>query len=89
MGGGGASGWGAAGGRLRFFFFFGAVVALLLDDDREAVRAPPVDPYPSQSGKEIQPSSRYVLDGRDGMFEGRWPDLLHTSHSLLPFIFSF
>ena len=51
-GGGGASGWGAAGGRLRFFFFFGAVLALLLDDedDCEAVRAPPADPYPSQSG---------------------------------------
>ena len=63
-GGGGASGWGAAGRRLRFFFFFGAVLVLLLDDDREAAFAPPDDPYPSQSGTEIHPSSRYTMQGR-------------------------
>ena len=38
---------------------------------------------------EIQPSSRYVLCGLDGMFEGRWPDLRHASHSLKLFSFSF
>jgi hypothetical protein len=64
-----------------FFFFFGAMLALLLLDDREAARAPPADPYPSQSGIEIQPSSRYVMCGPAGMFEGRWPDLLHAFHS--------
>ena len=77
------------GRRLRFFFvfFFGAVVALLLDDDDRA--APPSDPYPSQSGNEIQPSSRYVVCGLDGMLEGRWPLLLHAFHSFCVFSFSF
>ena len=84
-GGGGASGWGAAGRRLRFFVF-GAVLALLLDDDdREAAMPPPSDPYPSQSGMEIHPSSRYTWDGSDGMLEGRCPDLLHAFHSSCPF----
>jgi hypothetical protein len=45
--------------------------------------------YPSQSGIEIQPSSRYVLSGWDGMFEGRCPALRHTSHSVLLFSLSF
>ena len=38
--------------------------------------------YPSQSGIEIQPSSRYTLPGLEGMFEVRSPALLHTAHSL-------
>ena len=68
-GGGGESGWGAVGRRLRFFFFFfGAVLVLLLDKDCEA--APPDDPYPSQSGIEIHPSSRYVTRGLPGMLAG-------------------
>ena len=37
--------------------------------------------YPSQSGKEIHPSSRYIESGRAGMLEGRF-SLLHTTHSL-------
>ena len=77
---------------LRFFFFdffFGAVVELLLDDDGREAAAPPSDPYPSQSGKEIQPSSRYTLSGAAGMFEGRWPLLFHACHSLWVFSFSF
>ena len=45
--------------------------------------------YPSQSGMEIQPSSRYVSFGLDGMLEGRWRDLLHASHSFLLFSLSF
>ena len=36
--------------------------------------------YPSQSGKEIQPSSRYVTSGWDGMLEGR-PAMRHAFHS--------
>jgi hypothetical protein len=40
---------------------------------------------PSQSGHEIQPSSRYVRSGRPGMSEGRCPLLLHAYHPLLPF----
>ena len=51
--------------------------------------APCPPSLPSQSGHEIQPSSRYVLCGWDGMFEGRWPDLLHACHSLLLFSLSF
>jgi hypothetical protein len=71
------------GRRLRFFFvfFFGAVVALLLDEDDREAAAPPSDPKPSQSGMEIQPSSRYVLCGPAGMLEGRCPLLLHAFHS--------
>jgi len=75
--------------RFFFFFFFGAVLALLLDDDREAARAPPADPYPSQSGIEIHPSSRYAVFGWDGMVDGRSPDLLHACHSLLLLSLSF
>ena len=45
--------------------------------------------YPSQSGIEIQPSSRYVLCGLDGMFDGRFPALLHASHSFTLFSLSF
>ena len=45
--------------------------------------------YPSQSGIEIQPSSRYVARGSAGMLEGRRPALSHTSHSLLLFSLSF
>ena len=44
--------------------------------------------FPSQSGHEIQPTSRYVLFGWDGMLEGRWPDLHHSSHSFLLFSLS-
>ena len=78
-------GWGAAGLRLRFFFvFFWLTCVLLLDDDDTELlllldddvddpelSEPPFDPYPSQSGYEIQPSSRYALSGVDGMLEGR------------------
>ena len=46
-------------------------------------------PYPSQSGIEIQPSSRYTLSGQPGMLEGRCPALLHALHSSLPFSLSF
>jgi hypothetical protein len=45
--------------------------------------------YPSQSGIEIQPSSRYRLCGLAGMLEGRCPDLIHASHSFLLFSLSF
>ena len=46
-------------------------------------------PLPSQSGMEIQPSSRYVLSGEAGMLEGRCPLLLHSLHSITLFSFSF
>jgi hypothetical protein len=91
-GGGKSDGWVVDGRRLRFIFvfFLGAVISLLLDENahREAA-APPSDPYPSQSGMEIQPSSRYTLSGRPGMLEGRWPLLLHSLHSFAFFSFSF
>ena len=45
--------------------------------------------YPSQSGIEIQPSSRYILLGVDGMLEGRCPELLHSTHSFELFSLSF
>ena len=45
--------------------------------------------YPSQSGHEIQPSSRYTLAGPDGMFDCRWPFLRHAPHSSFPFSLSF
>jgi len=61
-GGGGESGWGAAGRRLRFFFFF--LLVLLLDDDSKFPAPPSDQSYPSQSGMEIQPSSRYTMQGR-------------------------
>ena len=84
-------GWGAAGLRLRFFFvfFWVALLLLLLDDDELEPPKHFFDPYPSQSGIEIQPSSRYTLSGPAGMFEGRWPDLLHSLHSGRFFILSF
>ena len=72
-----------------FFAFFFVALELLLDDDDPEPLAPPSDPYPSQSGIEIQPSSRYTLFGEEGMFEGRWPDLLHTSHYFWLFSLSF
>ena len=72
------------------------LLLLLLDDDPDSLFAPPAPPhpsrkllYPSQSGIEIQPSSRYTICGVDGMFEGRWPDFLHASHSLAPVSLSF
>jgi hypothetical protein len=46
-------------------------------------------PYPSQSGYEIQPSSRYVMCGLEGMLEVRCHDLLHYTHSFTPFSLSF
>ena len=91
-GGGKSDGWVVVGRRLRLFFvffFFGAVVALLLEDDDREAAAPPSDPYPSQSGKEIQPSSRYALSGLAGTLEGRCPLLLHSFHSFAPRSFSF
>ena len=64
-----ASGPGAAGGgRLRFFFvFFWVSLEQLLDDDDDPEplgHLPPSDPYPSQSGMEIQPSSWYCSTSR-------------------------
>ena len=63
-GGGGESGWGAAGRRLRFFFFFFFLLVLLLDDDSKFPAPPSDQSYPSQSGMEIHPSSRYTMQGR-------------------------
>ena len=40
--------------------------------------------YPSQSGIEIQPSSRYIMYGLAGMLKGRCPDVLHAFHALTP-----
>ena len=45
--------------------------------------------YPSQSGHEIQPSSRYFFSGWDGMFAGRCPVLHHAFHSISLFSLSF
>ena len=54
------------------------LLLLLLDNDPDSLFAPATPPhpsrkllYPSQSGIEIQPLSRYVVCGSDGMFEGR------------------
>ena len=46
------------------FVFFWVVLELLLDDDDDDAEmeplVPPSDPYPSQSGIEIHPASRYT-----------------------------
>ena len=59
------------------------------DDDKGSPNPPPpADPYPSQSGMETHPASRYVLAGLLGMLEGRLPLLLYSSHSFQPASFS-
>ena len=45
--------------------------------------------YPSQSGIETHPLSRYTLFGATGMLRGRWPDLYHSLHSFSPPSLSF
>ena len=52
------------------------------DDDQGSPNPPPpADPYPSQSGMETHPASRYVLAGLLGMLEGRLPLLRYSCHS--------
>ena len=72
------------------------LLLLLPDDDPDSLLAPLAPPrpsrkllFPSQSGSEIQPSSRYVLSGWDGMFEGRSPALHQPFHSSQLFSLSF
>ena len=38
-------------------------------------------PYPSQSGMETHPASRYIVFGSLGILEGRFPLLQYSFHS--------
>ena len=71
---------------VSFFSFFPPLPSalLLLDDDR----APPSAPYPSQSGMDTPPASRYVFLGQLGISKGRLSLLLYSSHSFCPPSFS-
>ena len=51
------------------------------EEEEPPAPPPPADPYPSQSGMETHPASRYVLSGLLGMLEGRLPLLLYSLHS--------